>query len=700
MATALLVQVDPDTTSLLRPGASASGAVRLEEVSEPELALRHLEHDGGSVEAVVLGARLEEPIRLAQRVHAADRDLAVLILSEPERYQQLTRALQFAPFIGEEVRCWSIADGDAVAAELAEAMSSTAQRRRHRAALAAAQVSVSAATSAPPRTVEYLGQLLNHAPIGVVTVDAHGGIVAWNPRASQIFGKGERAVLSTSLSQLFPETERESLGRLVGRAPASDATAPVEVFERRGARGERQFVEVTAASIAGRGGELASLLLIQDVTERTRLEESQRFLARATATLVSSLDFEATLRSLARLVVPALADWCFIRALADDGSPSRFEVAGSGPASEVLVRGPEDYPAGLPSPGSREVEALHTGRSVLMSTVPDSAGEQLARDAEHPETPPEIPRKIDVRSMMIVPLVARERTLGTITFVSGESGRRYDEQDLRLAEDLAGRAALAVDNARLYREAQAAIRLRDEFLSIASHELRNPVAGIKGAAQLLRRADERGQLDRERLHRYLDIIQHTTTRLGALTEDLLDVSRLQTGELPLRPRWADVAALVEAAISRMRTSGELERIALDLDCHPCSAVVDPDRLEQVVENLVGNAVKYSPGGGEIRVTLARDGDDILLSVQDSGIGLPHDALERIFEPFGRAPNAVARNIEGLGLGLYICRRITEQHGGRLWAESAGEGRGTTMLVRLPVSSPAFDARDGGDMGQG
>ncbi len=163
---------------------------------------------------------------------------------------------------------------------------------------------------------------------------------------------------------------------------------------------------------------------------------------------------------------------------------------------------------------------------------------------------------------MILPLAARGRKLGTLTFAAGASGRRYDRQDLMLAEEVAGRAALAIDNARLYRDAQEAIRLRDEFLSIASHELRNPVAGIKGVAQMLRRAEARGQLDRERLRRYVGIIDHTAARLATLTDDLLDVSRLRTGGLPLRPQPTDVAALVEAverAVKPPRGRGKASR---------------------------------------------------------------------------------------------------------------------------------------------
>ena len=316
--------------------------------------------------------------------------------------------------------------------------------------------------------------------------------------------------------------------------------------------------------------------------------------------------------------------------------------------------------------------------------------DDVTRDPRYGKNPPYhgMPAgHLPVRSYLALPVFSRSgEVLGGLFFGHAECGR-FTARVEHLLTGIAAQAGIAIDNARLFARAGDAIRLRDEFLSIASHELRNPVAGVKGAAQMLRRAEERGQLDRARLHRYVGIIDHTATRLATLTEDLLDVSRLRTGGLPLRPQPTNVAALVEAVVTRVQMHGDTERVAVDLECRPCPAVVDPDRVEQVIENLLSNAVKYSPGGGEIRVSLTLDGDGILLGVRDAGIGLPEDALERIFEPFGRAGNAVARNIEGLGLGLYICRQIAEQHGGRLWAESPGEGLGTTLLLRLPGSGP-------------
>jgi signal transduction histidine kinase len=291
-------------------------------------------------------------------------------------------------------------------------------------------------------------------------------------------------------------------------------------------------------------------------------------------------------------------------------------------------------------------------------------------------------------SAMIVPLVARGRTIGAITFVSAESGRRFDDADLVLAEDLAGRCALAVDNARLYREARTAVRDRDEFLSMAAHELRTPVTGVKGYAQLLRRGEARNDLDPDRRARYLEDIAAAADRLARLSDDLLDVSRLRLGYLPLRPRPVDIAALVRRAIARWRDlAGDPRPLDLSLPEGLLTAVIDPDRVEQVLVHLLENAARYSPDLAPVRVEAVAERHGVCFGVRDEGMGLPQGTGDAIFEPFGRGANAAARGLPGLGLGLFICRGIVERHGGRIWAESAGEGRGASFSFWLPAARP-------------
>ena len=263
-------------------------------------------------------------------------------------------------------------------------------------------------------------------------------------------------------------------------------------------------------------------------------------------------------------------------------------------------------------------------------------------------------------------------------------GIQHDITARRAAEERL--AALAVENARLLREAQQAVRDRDRFLSIAAHELRTPVAGIKGYAQMLVRAKERGTLSPDRLVKGLASIDRSTAHLTALTNDLLDVARLRLGQLPLRPVRLALGPLVGEVVDRVVDGRSLvtrPEIAVETGLPLVRA--DPERIGQVLANLIDNAATYSPEGGVIRVALRAEGGGVAVEVADEGIGLPRGAEEVIFEPFGRAENALQRSLPGLGLGLNICRSIVERHGGRIWARSAGEDRGSTVGFWLPAA---------------
>ena len=413
--------------------------------------------------------------------------------------------------------------------------------------------------------------------------------------------------------------------------------------------------------------------------ERERAERRLRFLADASSHLAASLDYDTTLERVVWLAVPALADWCFVDMLEENGEIRRVEVAHADQTRSEEAALLRSYP-----PDRRASEGiarvLRTGVPELIRDVVDSRLPGITRDAQHQA----VVQSLGVVSLIRVPLVARGRTLGVITLASTDPGRRYGAPDLALAEELGRRCAVAVDNARLYADSQQAIRARDEFLSIASHELRTPLTGIKGYAQILLRAQARGQLDDDRLHRSLATIDDAADRLAALVDDLLDVSRIRTGHLPLRLATVDLVATLRDVTERYRDHLDHEHpLAMELPDRPVYVDVDVDRLEQVVTNLLSNAVKYSPTGGVVRLALVGGDGGALVQVSDSGIGLPPGSLEAIFQPFGRAANATRRSLPGMGLGLYICRTLVERHGGRIWATSGGENSGTTFGFWLP-----------------
>jgi signal transduction histidine kinase len=411
--------------------------------------------------------------------------------------------------------------------------------------------------------------------------------------------------------------------------------------------------------------------------------ERLSFLAEASRVLASSLDYETTLANVARLAASALAGWCTIHQLQDDGSIHRIEMAHADPAKRPLIEQMLRYPP-IISPRSQVTAVLRTGRAALTPDVPASYPETIAQDAEHLRTL----RELGFTSMLVVPLVARGRTFGAITLVSGEPGRRYGPEDLALAEELAGRAALAVDNARLYREAQDAARMRQEFLASASHDLKSPLTYIRATAHMLElRATQGGEVALDRLAEGLAGIVAAATRMSALIDEMLDVAHMQTGEpLELARQVVNLVDLARMVADRHQQTSSRHRVVVRPAVPSLTGVWDAARLERVLDNLLGNALKYSPGGGEIALTVARTTgparDWAVVSVQDSGLGIPRADLERIFERFQRGENVVGR-IAGTGIGLAGARQIVEQHGGSLTVESQ-EGVGSVFTVRLPL----------------
>jgi len=419
---------------------------------------------------------------------------------------------------------------------------------------------------------------------------------------------------------------------------------------------------------------------IADIKERKQLEATQRFLVEASALLSASLDYETTLQSVARLSVPFLADWCIVYVVDDDGAICPIAVSHGGDAAKVeLVWELERRENQNPDAATGVPKAIRTGQSELYKEIPATADATTADDAKRFR----VARQLGLESAMIVPLVARGRRLGAIMFAtSGSAARRYDLSDLALAEDLAQRAAVAVDNARLYREAQEANRLKDEFLATLSHELRTPLTAILGWTSLLRSV----KFDDATAARALETIERNARSQKQLVDDLLDASRIITGKLRLEMKPTQLKTIVESACEAARPAARAKEIELDfaLDASASLVAGDPERLQQVVWNLLSNAVKFTPEGGRVEVRLERAGTQARISVTDTGEGIKAEFLPFVFDRFRQADQTTTRTHGGLGLGLAIVRHLAELHGGTVAATSAGEGQGATFEVRLPL----------------
>jgi signal transduction histidine kinase len=381
-----------------------------------------------------------------------------------------------------------------------------------------------------------------------------------------------------------------------------------------------------------------------------------------------------------------MADWSVVDTVDDAGNARDVAVAHRDSALETRLGALRAVRPVTVQTEHGPGYVLRTGEPQLYVALTDEEQERHIKD---PAALAEL-RAIGFRSGIVVPLVVRERTAGTLTVMSAKPGT-YGENELALLQVLARRAAMVLENARLYQEATEAVASRDHFLSVAAHELRTPLTAITGFTELLRREILGGSPDPAKSERYLRRLTDAGERLAGLVNDVLDVARLRLGELPLRQESTDLAGLMSLILARFRDRVDHGRhqILLELPDEPVPVTVDRDRIEQVIANLLENAVKYSPRGGVIGVAVGLDGEDAVISVTDPGIGLPAESLEAIFLPFGRASNAVEAYVPGLGLGLYICRNIVERHGGTITATSQGPGKGSVLTVRLPIGERAI-----------
>jgi PAS domain S-box-containing protein len=536
---------------------------------------------------------------------------------------------------------------------------------------------------------EQLDAILGGVADGVVVQREDGTFVYANDAAARLagFASAEQYLatgtiaLAERLSVLDADGQPFPYDQLPARRAFLGEPAPEMVAQfRRLDTGDVRWSRTQSRIVRGVDGERLAISIFHDITEELRSRDRLRFLAEAGARLAGSLDVEETLEALVRVASTTLADWAVVLLIDEDGAVQHITSAHRDPEKERMARELHRLQLRHASGATLLWQAIQTRQTLL---VPDVSDEMLVRTARNEEHLAML-RALGLGSLLYVPLVQRDRVQGALALFMAESRRRFGEEDRSIAIEIARRAALTLENARLYREARDAVRARDAFLSIASHELRTPVTSISGIAQVALRSKERGTLDDARLTRVLEQIMRGSQRLVALTEDLLDVSRLQTGRFGLRPEQLDLRAFVADVVDRFGADlGDRHRLTLDASGASTLVRADPARLEQVLVNVLSNAVKYSPDGGPIVVSVRQDETGSRVTVRDPGIGLPAGAEEAIFEPFGRAPNAAHRQIQGLGLGLYISRQIMERHHGRIWAESPGDGQGTAVHVWLP-----------------
>ncbi len=440
------------------------------------------------------------------------------------------------------------------------------------------------------------------------------------------------------------------------------------------------FTERDEKIVNGLAGQAAIAIDNARLFEAIKRErEREMFLARASEALAESLDYETTLKNLARAAVHHLADWCVIDVVDETGGLRRVASAHNNPAKEkLLLELQEKFPPDWDSP-QPSARVLRTGKSELLEELTDDLMAERVRDAEHLK----LIKEIGLKSHMAVALSARGHRLGAISLGLSEGRGKYGPDDLSLAEELGRRAAAALDNARLYRAAQEANHMKDEFLATVSHELRTPLNAVLGWARMLRSAT----LDAETAGRALETIERNARSQAQLIDDLLDVSRIISGKLRLDVRPVEIVKVIEASIDAVRPAAEAKSIRIQSILDRVGDVVlgDATRLQQVVWNLLSNAIKFTPKGGRVQISLSRVNSHLEIVVSDSGQGISRQFLPYVFDRFRQADSSSTRPHSGLGLGLAIVKHLVEMHGGEVHADSAGEGEGAIFTVILPVS---------------
>jgi len=425
------------------------------------------------------------------------------------------------------------------------------------------------------------------------------------------------------------------------------------------------------AAILRRRAEAERLELAREQSARVEAQTAQRrvaFLAAASQLLVASLDYETTLQDVADLLVPDLAECCFIDLLEPDNTIRRIAAAAAEPFAGDIAAD-----AGLrlsPRTDHPVAAVIRTGQPFLSSDLPETFRQKSAGAFV---------------SGLIVPLITRGAPTGALTWLASAARPAYSVPDLSLAQDLARRCALAVDNARLYREARVAVSIRDEFLSVAAHELKTPLTSLRGYAQLLGREFDKGHVaNPDRARRAAMTIQIQSDKLARLVAQLLDISRIQSGKLAIERKEADLSQLVRDIVDGARSQLKEHTLVAHLPVE-LTLLIDPLRIEQVVTNLIDNAIKYSPEGGQIDVALTTrpDAESVQLMVRDHGVGVPLEHRAYIFDRFYQAhAGGPLTSMAGMGLGLYISRQIVELHGGTIEAEFPADG-GARFVVTLP-----------------
>lgn len=528
---------------------------------------------------------------------------------------------------------------------------------------------------------------------GITVQNRAGQVVYANAAAARFCGfESGEALMSATANEIVERFDILDIdGRpldassLPGRKVLNGEEGSSVVLCIRDRRSQREWwVLLRANAVLGPDGspELA-INIWHDVTAERRDDRQTHYLAEATAALSGSLQETELFSKLAEALVPGLGDWCSIYLL--DGA----ELVNVGHAhvdsrmSEVATEYRRKYPPNRALPGGVR-EVIRSGRPQIFNGITEEVLKNWSTEQEGLN----LLREIDLKAAVIAPLRGREGALGAISLFTTGTMRRYDDADCALIVEIGRRAGATLENVRLYEAAQSAAKTaeeaslaKDEFLATVSHELRTPLNAILGWSSILR-----DRVTDNALVKPIEVIHRNAQAQVKIVDDILDLSRVITGNFRIDARPVDIVAIAQDAIEVVRPSAAAKQIRIHFVQKPdlCLLIADPERLQQVIWNLLSNAVRFTGDDGEIRLTVAQDGGKVVLSVSDTGKGIDPAFLPFVFDRFRQADSTITRRVGGLGLGLALVKHIVELHGGTVVAESAGIGKGATFMVALPI----------------
>lgn len=516
----------------------------------------------------------------------------------------------------------------------------------------------------------------------IISIDEQQKITVFNAGAENIFGYSRDEVLGAPLDLLLSERFRERHREHVAQFSAGQVAARrmgerfVSITGRR--KNGQEFPAEASISNLRIGNTKLLTVVLRDVTARERLEREQRMLADMGVVLAGTLDYEQTLASVARIAATDFADWCMVEVMEAPEGVRRVKVV-SGDATKAAVAARLEHLELERRWSYLARPAVDRRQPWLVSRLTGADVEAAAQSPEHLQAL----RALRPASSLSVPLMLRDQVLGALTFISSNPARSYGAGDLRLANAIAERASLAIENARLYRAALTATTMRDQVLGVVAHDLRNPLNVISLHASALKRS---GPERERREQRHKDAIERAARRMNRLIQDLLDVAVLEAGHLRVQRAALSANELVAEAVDMQRALAAASAIDLRVDAAPDVPPIlgDHERLLQVFENLLGNALKFTEAGGRITIGMAPGESSALFWVADTGRGMSPEELTRVFDRFWQASARSGRL--GAGLGLPITKGIVESHGGRIWVESA-PGQGSTFFFSIPFAAP-------------